>query len=78
MSTYSFLLQEKHKHIVAEERALLNRLSKALKEIDAPKEDIFLVEDACARIVDFFTVVIVGEFNAGSKLCRILILMYSS
>jgi len=42
-------------------------LHKALHSIDALREDIDLIADTHARISDFFTVIVVGEFNAGKS-----------
>lgn len=64
-STFSSLIGEEHRSIMNEEIELMKKLSNALRQIDAPKEDVLLIDDTRARIADFFTVVIVGEFNAG-------------
>jgi len=69
-STFASLLDENHFKIVEEEKLLLNDLQSTLSSMN---EDVFqrgeidLLQDCSSRIVDFFTVVIVGEFNAGKS-----------
>ena len=66
-STFSSLIEEDHRILMNEEIALMKRLSVALRQIDAPRDDIVLIDDTSSRIADFFTVVVVGEFNAGKQ-----------
>lgn len=64
ISTFSSLLNSSQLDIVAEQKVLLLELQKTLSlmhQDDHNREDVDLVKDTAARIVDFFTVVIVGK-----------------
>ena len=54
-------------NLVKEEKALLKKLHEVLRMSDAPKDDLDLVLDTRARIEDFFTLVVSGEFNSGKS-----------
>ena len=69
-SSYSFfssLLNKDNLQVVAEERSLLRTLHESLKRIGGLEEDIELVADTHARLDSFFSIVVVGEFNAGKS-----------
>ena len=69
-SSFTSLLNENHFKIVDEEKILLSDLRNTLSNLNEEiyqREEIDLILDCSERIVDFFTVVIVGEFNSGKS-----------
>ncbi|MGH2559130.1 MAG: dynamin family protein, partial [Thermomicrobiales bacterium] len=61
------ILSERQHELVAEEMALLERLSAVLDEFPATAEDREQLDDAAEHLTALFMLVIVGEFNSGKS-----------
>ena len=61
------LLKDEHFGLINEERNLLADLHSALSSLGVSRDKLELVEDTRARIDDLYTIVVVGEFNAGKS-----------
>ena len=67
MSVLSRLLPDRTRTLVAEERAWLTRLQRALQSVDAPTADRSALDQSIAQLNHLFLLVVIGEFNAGKS-----------
>ncbi|MER3436296.1 MAG: dynamin, partial [Chloroflexota bacterium] len=61
------ILTKTQHELLAEELALLERLSKILEEYPAAPEDLAQIADAAEQLTSLFLLVVVGEFNSGKS-----------
>jgi small GTP-binding protein len=61
------ILTKTQHELLAEELALLERLSKILEEYPAAPEDLEQIADAAEQLTSLFLLVVVGEFNSGKS-----------
>ncbi len=61
------ILTKTQHELLAEELALLERLSKILEEYPATPEDLEQIADAAEQLTSLFLLVVVGEFNSGKS-----------
>jgi ribosome biogenesis GTPase A len=66
-ATRGGILDPSHLSIVADEKSLLTDIYKTLTVMGADQDELDLVLDSRSRIEDFFTMVVVGEFNSGKS-----------
>ena len=59
------IITEKEEKLLQQERALLDDLRVHLARLDAPEEDLALLQRSRKQLDELFLLVIVGEFNAG-------------
>lgn len=63
--TLQRLLTSEHDELLRRERALLESLRVHLARLDAPEEDLKVLERSLRQLDELFLIVVVGEFNAG-------------
>src|SRR3954470_401583 len=61
------ILSQQQHQLLAEELAILERLSAVLEAYPATDEDKDAIDDAAEQLTSLFLLVIVGEFNAGKS-----------
>jgi small GTP-binding protein len=61
------ILSERQRGLVADERAVLDRLLERMSEFGASREELTLLRQAVQGLGELFLLVIVGEFNSGKS-----------
>ena len=59
------LITQEYDQLLRRERALLENLRVYLTRLDAPEDDLALLQRSLRQLEEMFLLVVVGEFNAG-------------
>ena len=65
--SFSSLLNPHHLDLVRQEKLLLKDVYRAVQEAGCGKDELDILLDMRSQMTDFFTMVVVGEFNSGKS-----------